>query len=117
MQRFPLKSGVYPNQAHVGVPEGTYEMEYGREGFFGEATHLYTREMPSAWKRIEGSLRPIAMDCRTIETQDLANPKGTPALLMQSMAACARRSLSIFLTRRLEPMPSSASYLIVLAIM
>jgi homogentisate 1,2-dioxygenase len=56
MQRFPLKSGVYPNQAHVGVPEGTYEMEYGREGFFGEATHLYTREMPSAWKRIEGSL-------------------------------------------------------------
>jgi homogentisate 1,2-dioxygenase len=105
MQRFPLKNGVYPNQAHVRVPEGTYEMEYGREGFFGEATHLYTKEMPSAWKRIEGSLRPIAMDCRTIETSDLADPNGTPALLMQSMAACARRSLSIYLTRRREPMP------------
>jgi len=105
MQRFPLKNGVYPNQAHVRIPEGTYEMEYGREGFFGEATHLYTKEMPSAWKRIEGSLRPIAMDCRTIETPDLADPNGTPALLMQSMAACARRSLSIYLTRRREPMP------------
>ena len=105
MQRFPLKKGVYPNQAHVRIPEGTYEMEYGREGFFGEATHLYTKEMPSAWKRIEGSLRPIAMDCRTIETSDLADPNGTPALLMQSMAACARRSLSIYLTRRREPMP------------
>ena len=105
MQRFPLKNGVYPNQAHVRVPEGTYEMEYGREGFFGEATHLYTKEMPSAWKRIEGSLKPIAMDCRTIETSDLTDARGTPALLMQSMAACARRSLSIYLTRRREPMP------------
>jgi homogentisate 1,2-dioxygenase len=105
MQRFPLKNGVYPNQAHVRIPEGTYEMEYGREGFFGEATHLYTKEMPSAWKRIEGPLRPIAMDCRTIETSDLTDPNGTPALLMQSMAACARRSLSIYLTRRREAMP------------
>jgi homogentisate 1,2-dioxygenase len=105
MQRFPLKNGVYPNQAHVRVPEGTYEMEYGREGFCGEATHLYTKEMPSAWKRIEGPLKPIALDCRTMETSDLTDSRGTPALLMQSLAACARRSLSIYLTRRREPMP------------
>jgi homogentisate 1,2-dioxygenase len=105
MQRFPLKNGVFTSQAHVRVPEGTYEMEYGREGFFGEATHLYTREMPSAWKRIEGQLKPMALDCRLIVTEDSLEPRGTPALLMQSMVACARKSLSIFLTRRREPMP------------
>jgi homogentisate 1,2-dioxygenase len=105
MQRFPLKNGVYPNQAHVRVPEGTYEMEYGRQGFFGEATHLYIREMPSAWKRIEGPLKPMALDCRQLATEDGLDARGLPMLLMQSMVACAKRSMSFFLTRRREAMP------------
>ena len=33
MPNFPVKKGVYTNQAHVNVPEGTYELEHGREGF------------------------------------------------------------------------------------
>src|SRR5260370_16834793 len=106
MQRFPLKNGVYPNQAHVRVPEGTYEMEYGRQGFFGEATHLYPREMPSAWKRIEGPLKPMALDCRQMATEDTVDPRGTPMLLIQSMPACAKNSMSILFPLRPAPPPS-----------
>jgi len=105
MQRFPLKNGVFAPQAHVRVPEGSYEMEYGRSGFFGEASHLYTKEMPSAWKRIEGPLKPMAIDCRVIVTDDSLDARGGPALIMQSMAACTKKSMSFFLTRRKQPMP------------
>ena len=35
---FPLRKGGAPAQAHVGIPEGTFEEEYGRNGFFGRTT-------------------------------------------------------------------------------
>ena len=35
--QFPKVEGVTPRQAHCDLPEGTYERELGREGFFGPA--------------------------------------------------------------------------------
>jgi homogentisate 1,2-dioxygenase len=52
--------GLVTRQAHVGVPEGTVEEEIGRSGFSGRASHLYRRNPPVGWTRIEGPLRPRA---------------------------------------------------------
>ncbi len=45
---FPRVQGVASRQAHCDLPEGTYERELGREGFFGPATHMYHRHRPTA---------------------------------------------------------------------
>jgi homogentisate 1,2-dioxygenase len=49
-------------QAHVGLPDGTVEEEYARDGFTGRYAHLYRTHPPVAWTRIEGPLRPRAYD-------------------------------------------------------
>src|SRR4051812_13507531 len=51
-------SGVYTKQAHVRIPEGTYEEEHGRKGFFGRVSHLYRTNMPTGWTNIEGDMKP-----------------------------------------------------------
>ena len=38
---FPRIEGQASRQAHADLPEGTYEREIGREGFFGPAAHMY----------------------------------------------------------------------------
>lgn len=58
----PYVKGKVTRQAHVNVPEGTYEEEYGRKGFFGRYAHLYRTETPVSWSRIEGDLRPQSFD-------------------------------------------------------
>ncbi len=59
---FQQAKGVFSKQAHVSIPEGLYEEEFGREGFYGPASHLYHRNPPTSWTRIEGPLRPHAFD-------------------------------------------------------
>ena len=59
---FPRVEGRASRQAHADLPEGTYEREIGREGFFGPATHMYHSHMPTAWTSFEGPLRPHAYD-------------------------------------------------------
>lgn len=54
------RRGVVTRQAHVDLPEGTVEEEYGREGFFGRVAHLYRAEPPVNWTEIEGDCRPVA---------------------------------------------------------
>lgn len=51
-------SGIYTKQAHVKIPEGTYEEEHGRKGFFGRVSHLYRQNMPTGWTKIEGDMKP-----------------------------------------------------------
>jgi homogentisate 1,2-dioxygenase len=51
-------SGIYTKQAHVKIPEGLYEEEHGRKGFFGRVSHLYHQNTLTAWTNIEGSLKP-----------------------------------------------------------
>ena len=57
-----FNKGKTARQAHVGIPAGLYEEEYGRDGFYGRYTHFYRTAPPVAWSRIEGSLRPRAFD-------------------------------------------------------
>ena len=58
----PKVEGVASRQAHADLPEGTYERELGKEGFFGPATHMHHAHPPTAWTRFEGPLRPRAFD-------------------------------------------------------
>lgn len=57
---FGWSQGKVTPQPHVDVPEGTYEEEHGRRGFFGRTSHLYHRHPPTGWLRIEGELKPHA---------------------------------------------------------
>ena len=59
---FPLQKGTITRQAHVNLPEGTFEEEFARNGFFGRTTHLYRRHPVTSWTRIEGPLRPHSYD-------------------------------------------------------
>jgi homogentisate 1,2-dioxygenase len=59
---FPKVEGLASRQAHADLPEGTFERELGKEGFFGPATHMYHRHAPTGWRRWEGPLRPRAYD-------------------------------------------------------
>lgn len=51
-------SGTYSKQAHVKIPEGLYEEEHGRKGFFGRVSHIYHENPPVNWTNIEGDLKP-----------------------------------------------------------
>lgn len=51
-------SGIYTKQAHVKIPEGTFEEEHGRKGFFGRVSQIYHTAMPTGWTDIEGDLKP-----------------------------------------------------------
>jgi homogentisate 1,2-dioxygenase len=59
---FPKVEGLASRQAHADLPEGTFERELGKEGFFGPATHMYHRHAPTGWRSWEGPLRPRAYD-------------------------------------------------------
>jgi homogentisate 1,2-dioxygenase len=39
--------GRTSRQAHADLPEGTYEREVGRDGFYGPATHMYHAHPPT----------------------------------------------------------------------
>jgi homogentisate 1,2-dioxygenase len=65
--QFPRVEGRASRQAHADLPEGTYEREMSKEGFFGPATHLYHPRPPTGWVNFEGPLRPHAFDCTRIE--------------------------------------------------
>ncbi len=53
--------GRVTRQAHVDLPEGTFEEEYARRGFAGRAAHLYRNAPPVGWTHIDGDLRPHAI--------------------------------------------------------
>ncbi|WP_068876180.1 MULTISPECIES: homogentisate 1,2-dioxygenase [unclassified Phenylobacterium] len=54
--------GTHSRQAHADLPEGTYEREMSKEGFFGPAAFLYHPRPPTGWTSFEGPLRPRAFD-------------------------------------------------------
>lgn len=64
--QFPRSEGTASRQAHADLPEGTYEREIGREGFFGPATHMHHRHPPTSWVNFEGPNRPRAFDTTKI---------------------------------------------------
>lgn len=97
---FPLSKGRVTRQAHVGLPEGTYEEEHGREAFAGRASHLYRTHPPTAWVRIEGPLRPSAFDLAAMKPSDMVDARGDWA------PVAANEDVALYVSRRREPMPS-----------
>jgi len=96
---YPLKKGKTAQQAHVGLPNGTFEEEHGRKGFFGKSAHLYHAHAPTGWIRFEGKLRPHCIDCNKIQPTDQADPKGNPVPFL------GNDDIKLYVSRRSEPMP------------
>jgi homogentisate 1,2-dioxygenase len=95
----PLKKGKFAAQAHVGLPEGTYEEEHGRKGFYGKTAHLYHANPPTGWVRFEGKLRPHLFDLNLISPADQNDPQGAP------LAFLGNDDITVSVSRRSEPMP------------
>ena len=85
---FPRIEGKSSRQAHTDLPEGTYERELGKEGFFGPATHMYHARPPTGWVSFEGPLQPRAFDTNKL-TSDSKSPWDANMLL--SNASCKFR--------------------------
>lgn len=95
----PLSKGRVTKQAHVGLPEGTYEEEHGREAFDGRAAHLYRTHPPTAWVRIEGPLKPRAFDIGAIKPPDATEATGAWGLIARN------DDVALYVSRRSEAMP------------
>lgn len=54
--------GKYTTQGHKAIPEGHFEEEQGRRGFFGQVSHLIKPQPSTRWNNIEGPLRPHLFD-------------------------------------------------------
>ena len=80
--------GLHSKQAHADLPEGTYEREMSKEGFFGPAAFLYHRKPPTGWTRFEGPLRPRAYDLNGLD-QAAPSPWDAPVILHN--ATCEMR--------------------------
>jgi len=80
---FPRVEGVASRQAHAALPEGTYERELGREGFFGPATHMYHRRPPTGWDSFEGPMRPRAFDTTRLG-HSATSPWGADVMLLNA---------------------------------
>lgn len=80
--RFPAAQGTHSKQAHADFPpEGIYEREIGRSGFFGPATHLHHKHPPTSWIDWEGELRPRAFDLNQLGDICTTNPFHAPVIL------------------------------------
>ena len=68
-QYIPIRrvEGLTGRQAHCKLPDGSYERELGKEGFFGPATHMYHPRPPTGWTRFEGPLSPRAFDANLLQ--------------------------------------------------
>jgi homogentisate 1,2-dioxygenase len=65
---FPRTEGQASRQAHADLPEGAFEREIGRDGFYGPAAHLYHRHPPTGWTSFEGPMRPRAFNAKAAAT-------------------------------------------------
>lgn len=71
---FGWAQGRYSSQPHVGIPDGAYEEEHGRQGFYGRVSHLYHRHPPTGWLRIEGPLRLHAYQATDLSGEEHGQP-------------------------------------------
>jgi homogentisate 1,2-dioxygenase len=94
----PISRGKVAKQAHVGLPQGTFEEEHGRESFNGRASHLYRTHPPTAWIKVEGPLRPQAFDVGDVKAADATDVAAGWTLLAGNDEA------RLFVSRRAEAM-------------
>ena len=72
--------GTASRQAHADMPEGTFEREMSKEGFFGPAAFLHHKRPPTGWSDFEGPLRPRAFDLTRLNAAE-ASPWGAASVL------------------------------------
>ena len=96
---YPLSKGKVAWQAHVGLPDGTYEEEHGREAFDGRASHLYRTHFPTAWVRIYGPVQPRAYDLNGLKPPDLTDAAAGWQRILHN------DDLAVFVSRRTEAPP------------
>lgn len=72
--------GTASRQAHADMPEGTFEREMSKEGFFGPAVFLHHKRPPTGWSDFEGPLRPRAFDMTRLNAAE-ASPWGAASVL------------------------------------
>lgn len=94
----PLSKGRVARQAHVGLPEGTYEEEHGREAFAGRASHLYRTHPPTAWVKVTGPVRPQAFDLNALKSADMTEPSA------EWTRVASNEDLALYVSRRRQPM-------------
>ena len=100
--QIPWIRGRVAAQAHVGLPEGTVEEEYAREGFSGAYAHLYRKNAPVNWTRIEGPMKPRAYDTRRLES----SPAGLSGDWLGSRTGLLQNAdVQIDMAVLAEPMP------------
>ncbi len=92
--------GTHSRQAHADLPEGTYEREISKEGFFGPAAFLHHRRPPTGWVKFEGPLRPRAFDLARLQEAQ-ASPWAAPVVLRNAATEVRFWKLA-------EPMPALA---------
>lgn len=76
----PRVEGTASRQAHADLPDGTFEREISKEGFFGPAALMYHRRPPTGWTSFEGPLRPRAFDLAALDDAP-ASPWAAPRIL------------------------------------
>jgi homogentisate 1,2-dioxygenase len=72
--------GAHSRQAHADMPQGTFEREVSKEGFFGPAAFFHHRHPPTGWARFEGPLRPRAFNLAALN-EAAASPWAAPVIL------------------------------------
>ena len=72
--------GNASRQAHADMPEGTYEREISKEGFFGPAAFMHHKRPPTGWSSFEGPLRPRAFDLAALDESGMS-PWGAQQVL------------------------------------
>jgi len=75
--------GMASRQAHCDLPEGTYEREMSKEGFFGPAAFFHHRHPPTGWVEFSGPLQPRAFDLAQLPAGP-ASPWAAPEVLVNA---------------------------------
>lgn len=101
----PRIEGITSRQAHADLPQGTYERELGREGFYGAATHMYHRHPPTDWISWEGPLRPRAFDLNGIPAP---KPNAEPPMPWDAAGLLSNGKLKLRYFQPREAMPDLA---------
>ncbi|MBK9072572.1 MAG: homogentisate 1,2-dioxygenase [Myxococcales bacterium] len=98
--QIPYIRGKVAAQAHVGIPDGTVEEEFARNGFFGRYAHLYRTHAPVGWSRIEGPLRP-----RAYRASELGEAPVPGEYLAARMSMLENDDVRLHMARLDAPMP------------
>ena len=103
MPLFPLVKGKTSKQAHAKFPiidgKVTYEHEHGRQGFFGKASHLYHKNPPTNFTKIEGPFKPEMLNTNNLPVPDKEDPNAMPVTIMEN------NDLKIKISMISKPMP------------